>query len=62
MSLVERLRVDVGSSDATASLAFDERVVSAIGSDRERGTSQERYKAWRESQPGARAPSTCSPA
>jgi len=54
MSLVERLRVDVGSSDTAASLAFDERIVTAIGCDSETGTSQERYKAWRESQVGAR--------
>jgi SAM-dependent methyltransferase len=55
MSLVERLRVDVGSSDAGTRLAFDERVVTAIGCDSETGTSQERYKAWRESQAGARS-------
>jgi SAM-dependent methyltransferase len=54
MSLVERLRADVGSLDTTAPLFFDERVVTAIGSDSETGTSQERYKAWRETQAGAR--------
>ncbi len=54
MSLVERLRADVGSLDSNAPLAFDERLVTAIGCDSETGTSQERYKAWRESQAGAR--------
>jgi SAM-dependent methyltransferase len=54
MSLVERLRADVGSHDTTAPLAFDERIVASIGYDSETGTSQERYKAWRESQAGAR--------
>src|SRR4051812_49511914 len=54
MSLVERLRSDVGSLDPTFPLTFDEHVVSSIGYDSETGTSQERYKAWRESQAGAR--------
>jgi SAM-dependent methyltransferase len=48
MSLVERLRADVGSRDTTAPLTFDEQIVTAIGCDSETGTSQERYKAWRE--------------
>src|SRR5690349_6258363 len=54
MSLVERLRSDVGSLDPTRTLTFDEHVVTSIGCDSETGTSQERYKAWRESQAGAR--------
>src|SRR5690242_11365930 len=54
MGLVERLRIDVGSSGSDASVAFDEQVVSAIGCDSETGSSQERYKAWRETQVGAR--------
>jgi len=56
MSLVERLRADVGSPDRTPGLTFDERIVTSIASDSESGTSQERYKAWRDTQAGARRP------
>ena len=56
MSLVERLRADVGSHDNTSGLRFDERIVASIASDSETGTSQERYKAWRDTQAGARPP------
>jgi SAM-dependent methyltransferase len=54
MGLVERLRVDAGSPDGDSSFTFDEGVVTAIGCDSETGSSQERYRAWRESQAGAR--------
>jgi len=56
MSLVERLRADVGSHDNASGLTFDERIVTSIACDSESGTSQERYKAWRETQAGARPP------
>jgi 2-polyprenyl-3-methyl-5-hydroxy-6-metoxy-1,4-benzoquinol methylase len=56
MSLVERLRADAGSHDIASGFTFDERVVTSIASDSESGTSQERYKAWRDTQAGARAP------
>jgi len=54
MSLVERLRADVGSHDTAAPLRFDEGIVTSIGCDSETGTSQERYKAWRDHQSGGR--------
>ena len=54
MSLVERLRADVGSPDRA--IAFDDRIVMSIACDSETGTSQERYKAWRDTQAGARPP------
>src|SRR6185436_12166460 len=56
MSLVERLRADVGSHDGASGFTFDERVVASIATDTESGTSQERYQAWRDTQAGARAP------
>jgi SAM-dependent methyltransferase len=56
MSLVERLRAGAGSQDGTRALAFDDRVVTSIACDSETGTSQERYKAWRDTQAGARPP------
>ena len=56
MSLVEQLRNAAGSAgDRAASLTLDERIVSAIpGAEPDTGTSQERYKLWRESQNGKR--------
>ena len=54
MSLVERLRADVGSPDGTRGIAFDDRVVTSIACDSETGTSQDRYKLWRDTQAGAR--------
>src|SRR5919206_289150 len=56
MSLVERLRAGAGSDSDTHALAFDERIVTSIACDSETGTSQERYKLWRDTQAGARAP------
>ena len=56
MSLVERLRADVGSHDGASGFTFDERVVASIATDTESGTSQERYPAWRDTQAGALAP------
>ena len=48
MSLVEQLR-------GSAALTLDDRIVSAIpGGEPDSGTSQERYKLWRESQNGKR--------
>jgi tRNA (mo5U34)-methyltransferase len=50
VSVVERLRVDTGSG-----LTLDERIVSAIpGAEPDAGTSQERYRLWREGQNGLR--------
>lgn len=48
VSLVEQLR-------ASAALTLDDRIVSAIpGGEPDSGTSQERYKLWRETQNGKR--------
>src|ERR1700722_6925550 len=56
MGLVDRLRAGIGSSaDAGRALTLEEGVVSAIpGAESDAGTSQDRYKLWRSSQPGPR--------
>ena len=53
MSLVERLRG--GTADPRRGLMLDETIVTAIpGTELDAGTSQERYKLWREHRTGAR--------
>lgn len=55
-SLVEQLRAGAGSSSGLEpGLVFEEQVVTAItGADLDTGTSQDRYKLWRESRAGPR--------
>src|SRR5262249_12257797 len=47
-------RAEGGSPDEARALSFDERIVTSIGADSETGTSQDRYKLWRDTQAGAR--------
>ncbi len=56
MSLIEQLRAGRGAAVGSESaLTFDEQVVTAIpGAGLAAGTSQDRYKLWRESRPGPR--------
>ena len=56
MSFTEQLRAGRGAAaGAQSALTFDERVVSAIaGAGVDTGTSQDRYKLWRDSRSGTR--------